>query len=134
MAERRGGFRPTAPQNNPSNINPMGGDGQSGRQPARYISGLPYGEGQATMEQQTSAPMASMPKPRATQMDMPVGLFEPTSRPNEPIETGMNDLPPGVGGNFFRQPTIASVLQKIAPYDPSGEVELLYARLSDYGY
>ncbi len=40
MAEQRGGFRPTAPQNNPANINPMGGDGQSGTQPARYIPGM----------------------------------------------------------------------------------------------
>lgn len=134
MAERRGGFRPTAPQNNPANINPMGGNGQSGRQPARYISGLPYGEGQETYNRQVAADMYQAPQPRMTEVDMPVGLFEPTARPNESIETGMNDLPPGVGGNFYQQPTIASVLQKIAPYDTTGEVELLYARLSDYGY
>lgn len=134
MAERRGGFRPTAPQNNPANINPMGGDGQSGRQPARYIPGLPYGEGQATMDQQTAAPMAAQPRPRVTEVDMPVGLFEPTTRPNDPITDGINMLPPNVGGVFNRQPTIPSILQKVSQYDPTGEVELMYARLSDFGY
>ena len=31
-------------------------------QPARYISGLPYGEGEATYTQQTAAPMAGTPE------------------------------------------------------------------------
>jgi len=34
MAENRGGFRPTAPQNNPANVSATGGAGQSGTQPA----------------------------------------------------------------------------------------------------
>ena len=54
MAENRGGFRPTAPQNNPANVSGTGGAGQSGTQPARYISGLNYGQGQETMQQQTT--------------------------------------------------------------------------------
>ncbi len=48
----RGGMRPTAPQNNPMNVNGRGGNGQSGTQAARYVSGLPYGEGQALMATQ----------------------------------------------------------------------------------
>ena len=57
--ENRGGMRPTAPQNNPANISATGGNGQSGRatQPARYISGLPYGQGESTMATQMAAPM-----------------------------------------------------------------------------
>ena len=29
MAENRGGFRPTAPQNNPANVSATGGNGQN---------------------------------------------------------------------------------------------------------
>jgi hypothetical protein len=55
-----GGFRPTAPQNNPKNVSVTGGNGQNkdAVQAARYIPGQAWGQGQATMQQQTSAPMA----------------------------------------------------------------------------
>lgn len=86
------------------------------------------------MDQQTAAPMAAQPRPRVTEVDMPVGLFEPTTRPNDSITDGINMLPPSVGNTFNRQPTIASILQKVSQYDPTGEVELMYARLSDFGY
>ena len=52
-----GGLRPGAPQNNPMNVNALGGNGQSGTQAAKYIPGMPYGQGQAIMQQQQSAPM-----------------------------------------------------------------------------
>ena len=61
MAEKRGGMRPTAPQNNPANVSATGGAGQSGKQPSRYISGMPYGQGQQLMQQQNSAPMSAGP-------------------------------------------------------------------------
>ena len=57
MAENRGGAN-GGPQYNPANISGTGGAGQSGTQPARYISGLNYGQGQETMQQQMAAPMA----------------------------------------------------------------------------
>jgi hypothetical protein len=96
MAENRGGFRPTAPQNNPANVSATGGAGQSG-QPARYISGLPYGQGQETMAQQTSAPMSAAPSPAEPSGDMAGGLgmqlrglFDETQRPNEYISDGVD--------------------------------------------
>lgn len=52
--QNSGGYRPTAPQNNPANISATGGNGQSGKQPMRYIPGQAYGEGQKTMAQQAS--------------------------------------------------------------------------------
>jgi hypothetical protein len=67
--DNRGGYRPTASQNNPANVNALGGNGQSG-QPSQYISGLPYGQGQATMQQQQSAPMAQASVPSAPAPDM----------------------------------------------------------------
>ncbi len=51
MAENRGGYRPTAPQNNPANVSATGGNGQSGTQSAKYYSGMGYGQGQAMMQQ-----------------------------------------------------------------------------------
>lgn len=47
--ENRGGYRPTAPQNNPMNINPMGGNGQSGMN--TDYTGFAYGENKAVNEQ-----------------------------------------------------------------------------------
>lgn len=137
MADRRGGYRPTAPQNNPANVNPLGGDGQSGRatQPARYISGLPYGEGQATMEQQTGAPMAG--RAEVGPMEMPVPLAAPSARPDEPITAGI-DLGPGPGSEAVmtpnRTPSLMETIRSLIQYDPTGDTELIYRRLVDEGY
>lgn len=126
MAENRGGFRPTAPQNNPANVSATGGNGQSGTQPARYISGLPYGEGQATMEQQQSAPMAG---PTPTPSLPPITpLTAPTERPNEPISAGM-DFGPGPGTealNLPRERSLSEILASMIDIDPTGDVQALY--------
>jgi len=104
----RGGMRPTAPQNNPMNVNARGGNGQSGdaTQAAKYVPGLPYGEGQALMQAQQSAPLAAAPS--IEQSGMPsglasaaasqpvIGLNEPSVRPDEPITSGA-PLGPGPG-------------------------------------
>ena len=115
MVENRGGDRPTAPQNNPFNISLTGGDGQSGTQPARYISGMAYGEGQATMQQQQGAAMAgpntasapSAPSLAAlTQGPAITPLNAPTQFPDKPIgQNGVIDpatlnLPPAVPGEL----------------------------------
>jgi len=94
--QNSGGYRPSAPQNNPANISATGGAGQSG-QPQRYISGLPYGQGQATMQQQAGAPMA---KSQAAPSGTPsLGtLLEPTNNPSEPITAGV-DFGPGPGSD-----------------------------------
>lgn len=91
------------PQYNPANISATGGDGQSGKQPAQYISGLPYGQGQETMQQQLSAPMAKAATPMMG-MNMPT-LLDETMRPNEPTSAGVDFgagpgsevLPPSLG-------------------------------------
>ena len=136
MAENRGGMRPTAPQNNPANISATGGAGQSGTQPARYMSGLAYGQGQAQMEQQTAAPMAGNPvaaaAPMATAPQMPqvVPLDAPTQNPNRPVTTGI-DEGPGAGPEALvlpamvpqqRQPdSSAQLVQALYLQDPSNE-------------
>ena len=135
MAENRGGFRPTAPQNNPANISATGGNGQSGTQPARYISGLPYGEGQATMQQQQAAPMAGQNTPSAQAgigleaFATPVTpLTAPTERPDEPLTAGM-DFGAGAGTealNLPQQRTLSEVLSTMIDLDPTGDVQDLY--------
>ena len=141
MAENRGGLRPTAPQNNPANISATGGAGQSGTQPARYISGLPYGEGQQTMNQQLSAPMAGPNKatavsnPVAAMMPPLTPLTAPTERPDEPITTGM-DFGAGPGSealNLPRERSLSEVLASMIDIDPTGEVQDLYNFVASRG-
>lgn len=100
---RSGGNRPTAPQNNPANVSALGGNGQSG-QPKRYISGMPYGQGQALMQQQAGAPMQQAPQTPSGGGQMSLAslpqatpLSAPTERPGEPITHG---APIGEGPNM----------------------------------
>jgi hypothetical protein len=135
MAENRGGFRPTAPQNNPANVSATGGAGQSGTQPARYISGMAYGEGQATMQQQQSAPMAGPNTPSAPSanpmeaMLAPITpLSAPTERPDEPITTGM-DFGAGPGSEALSLPqerSLSEILSSMIDIDSTGDVQDLY--------
>ena len=133
----RGGMRPTAPQNNPMNVNGRGGNGQSGTQAAKYVSGLPYGEGQALMATQEAAPLAAAPS--IEQSSMPsglasaaasqpvVGLNEPSARPNEPVTAGagmgagpgMDALGPSPDQTFNKQ--LQADNQRLVQYLPSLE-------------
>jgi hypothetical protein len=115
--ENRGGDRPTAPQNNPANVNPLGGNGQSG-QPKQYISGLPYGQGQATMQQQAGAPMAKASVPSASVPDMSslqgaLSGITPLDAPSQdarPVTDGVN-IGPGSGSEAL--PTSMQTDQRI---------------------
>lgn len=108
--QNSGGMRPTASQNNPANISATGGNGQSGNntQAAKYIPGLPYGQGQATMQQQMSAPMAGSPAPQVPELPPITPLSVPTQRPDEHIATGM-PFGPGVGPEALNLPAAGSV-------------------------
>jgi hypothetical protein len=97
--ENRGGMRPNAPQNNPANINPLGGNGQSGSgtQAATYIPGMGYGQGKALMQQQEGAKLAGpTPTPKAatptvasaTPLTEARPLTAPSDFPDEDITTG----------------------------------------------
>jgi hypothetical protein len=94
-----GGMRPNAPQNNPANINPLGGNGQSGNgtQAPKYIPGMKSlgSTGVATMAQQDAAPLAGpAPKTAAPRVasTMPMAevrsLTAPSDFPDEDITTG----------------------------------------------
>ena len=118
-----GGFRPTAPQNSPMNINPMGGNGQSGTQAAKYIPGLGYGEGQATMAQQKAAPMVATPTASSAQL---LDLMAPTARPNEPITAGAA-MGAGPGTEALALPSTAGAAQ-----DPDLEMVRRYFPVLEY--
>ena len=144
----RGGNRPTAPQNNPMNVNGRGGNGQSGTQAAKYVSGLPYGEGQALMQTQQAAPLAAAPS--IEQSSMPSGLASaaasqpmvplnaPSQRPDEPVTFGANAGPgPGIsalGLGSATERTVADILAEVAQYDTTGEVQALYEQALLGGY
>jgi hypothetical protein len=133
---QQGGYR------KPNNPAPVSGPGSLSQrtdggptQPATYISGLPYGQGQETYSNQVAAPMAGNPVP---QMEMPTPLMAPTARPNEPITTGV-DIGAGAGSEVMpKLPnpsyTIQDVIRNLIPYDPSGDAELIYRSLLDEGY
>jgi hypothetical protein len=131
--QNSGGFRPTAPQNNPANVSGTGGAGQSGTQPAKYIAGLPYGEGQATMQQQQSAPMAGPSE--APMLPAVTPLTAPTERPDEPLTAGM-DFGAGPGSealNLPRERSLSEILSSMIDIDPTGDVQDLYNYVTSRG-
>jgi hypothetical protein len=111
---RSGGDRPTAPQNNPANVNLLGGDGQSGQANPNY-TGFGYGQngaleaqaGAAKMEKVTT-PTASAPAP-ASMSSILGGLMplDAESQDSLPISDGVDTgrgrgsdaLPPALNGD-----------------------------------
>jgi len=117
----------------PTNPAPVSGPGALSQrtdgagQPAQYMSGLPYGQGQQNMGNQQAATLAGNPFP---EMEMPT-LTPVTRRPNEVGTTGL-DIGEGADSRVLnRRPekeSLLSVLNNIARFDSSGEAELLYQR------
>jgi len=132
---QQGGYR------KPENPAPASGPGALSRrtdggpaQGAKYMSGMPYGEN--TMDQQTAAPMAG--KPSVPSIEMPTPLMAPTTRPNEPITSGV-DIGDGPGSEAMGQLpnksySIVDTIKALIPFDPSGDAELIYRKLIDEGY
>lgn len=105
---RSGGDRPTAPQNNPANVNPFGGNGQSGRMSMNY-TGMPYGQNQATNQQRirgneavattqstpTPAPAGNITTalPEATPITAETMLQDQPITEGVPVGPGANSIP-----------------------------------------
>jgi len=93
----KGGYQAPAnpaPASGPGALSQRTDGGPADSQAAQYVSGLPYGEGQAFMAQQQAAPLAAsgmMPEPAPI-----VPLNAPTQRPDEPVTAGA-DAGPGPG-------------------------------------
>jgi len=124
--QNSGGFRPTAPQNNPANVNGLGGNGQAGRD----YTGFAYGQNQALAEQQSGASMAKAPSPTAAVPSMASNLPQvtsitaPTERPTEPVTTGIT-MGPGAGPEALTLPGAGDTnedRQRLLSYLPALEV------------
>lgn len=144
MAGKGGYQRPTspAPVSGPGSLSQRTDGGPADKQAARYISGLPYGQGNEMMATQMAAPMeaTSSPSPASASQiagqpqqqaqpsaePMPVvPLGAPTQRPDEPITHG-SDMGPG--------PDMASLgLQapEVASYKSTKDYIQAIARNSD---
>lgn len=135
MAQQGGYRKPTnpAPVSGPGSLSQRTDGGPT--QPASYIPGLPYGQGQETYSNQVAVKMAGNPVP---QMDLPTALLAPTERPNEPVTAGI-DRGAGPGSEALgklpnKAYTVTEIFKNLIPYDPSGDAELIYRRLIDEGY
>jgi len=107
-----------------------------------------YGAGVAMAQQKAGAPLATAPKsPMLSQaptvrsggaMGAGTGLYDPTQRPNEPITHGI-DVGPGGGSNAlmmqskFATAKISDSLEKMLPYDTTGEIGILYQQAISRG-
>ena len=103
-------------------------------QPQGQYTGFAYGENQAIQQQQSGASMAGNPFPT---MDI-TPLSAPTTRPNDPVTSGIN-YGPGPGTEVMRgmpnySPSLVDTLKHLAQFDPSGDAELIYRSLTDQGY
>ena len=139
MADNRGGYR------KPENPAPMSGPGALSQrtdggaaQGAKYISGLPYGQGQETYNQQTAAPMAAgQAMPSAPTLPPMLSLNDETQRPDEPLTAGI-DIGEGPGSEVMNVPnrsqSLVDTIRYLTQFDPSGDAELIYRTLTDQGY
>jgi hypothetical protein len=94
------------------------------------MTGLPYGENADFNEMQSAAPLRATPDAGARTRQKsqstgggstPVGIFESTRRPNEPVTAGAS-FGPGAGPmrqNARRKPTISESMQLLA--DATGD-------------
>jgi hypothetical protein len=112
--ENRGGAN-GGPQYNQANVNPMGGNGQSGRMDLNY-SGLPYGQNKATNEQRTAAPIkapSSVPAPR-TSLGPVTPITAESELPEQPVTdmSGLSSLPqPAADPDIEQMRTMLPVLE-----------------------
>lgn len=110
--ENRGGFRPTASQNNPANINGLGGNGQSGMN--TDYTGFAYGMNKAVNEQRQAAPITTASQPVASPAPQPMAeiipLDAPTQRPDQPVTAG-GALGPGGGEEILGLPAMSPVME-----------------------
>jgi hypothetical protein len=123
-------------------MNPKAGVSGPGKYSVRTdklsMGSTAYGEGVETSAIKSGAPLSTTPDQRpmpaaevrdaATQTPV-TGLYDPTSRPNEPITAGI-DMGPGAGSSalMMRKNTVklSDSLVQLLPYDTTGEIAVLY--------
>jgi hypothetical protein len=107
----------------------------------KVAPGGKYGERQASMQQQSAAPMAGSQAPNKMNIAVPqqqpiVPLTAPTQRPDEPITAG-SPFGPGVGPEALvtraQATKVSDVIGKIVDYDATGQLNELYDYLITRG-
>lgn len=143
----RGGYQKPAhpaPVSGPGAMSKRTDGGAGPMQGAKYVSGLPYGQGQEFQDVQQMAPMEAAPAtPSAGSVgaapaqlgqmgQTPVPLTAPTQRPYEPVTSGV-DHGPGPGSEVlpraqqFQNPySLAASLQPLLQHDTTGDISMLY--------
>jgi len=117
--ETRGGMRPTAPQNNPANVNGVGGNGTSGD-----YSGFTYGQNKTINENRETgnAAIASMNTSAAaeTSYNPPAltSILDETQEPNTPVTDGAAvgkglNYVPNLPSNPSADPDIEMIRQQL---------------------
>lgn len=99
-----------------------------------------YGDGVAYQAEKSGAPLAEARKspllseaPRVGAAEAVVGLYDPTTRPDEPVTAGI-DKGAGPGASAlamqskFAQVKLSDTLAQMLPYDTTGEIGILYQR------
>lgn len=107
-------------------------------QPARYIAGLPQGQGEATYNQQTAMPMYATPQIEAVGIGaLDVTPISAESKfPDQDILTGASFSNKGDSALLnlpYQQPTILTTLGKINQNDPTGDTELFMMMFQNKG-
>lgn len=109
-----------------------------------------YGAGVEMAQQMAGAPLAKTPNvsgatptevraAASAAAEAPITpLYAPSTRPEEPVTTGI-DMGPGAGSNVlamqsqFAQAKLSDTLAQMLPYDTTGEIAILYQRAISRG-
>jgi hypothetical protein len=123
-------------------VNPIKGASGPGKY-AKRLDRMPanfYGDQKQTGEIASGAPLASTPDTRpapasevkqAATMGEVTPLFAPSSRPSEPVTSGI-DMGAGAGSDalmmrsLYANNKVSDALAQMLPYDTTGEIGILY--------
>jgi hypothetical protein len=129
--------------------NPMqgvSGPGKFAKRTDLEVQSTGYGDKVAYDAAKSGAPLATAPKnpmlsqaPQVTTDQGSVtGLYDKTTRPDEPITHGI-DIGPGAGSEAlmmqskFAETKLSDTLAQMLPYDTTGEIGILYQRALSRG-
>lgn len=144
MANNHGGPR------TPRQPAPVSGPGRMARrtdggpqQVPANMTGMAYGENADFQDIQSSAPLAAAPSVTnartggvptgQTAAALPVPLFSPTARPEEPVTAG-SAVGPGAGPDAAPQGTVSDMFRRMAMNDPSGDAFQMFELAQRLGW
>ena len=122
------------------------GPGKFSKRTDMNMGSIAYGEGKETQAIKQGAPMAKTPgvNPMSrseqgtapSQLERATPLFAPSSRPDEPITSGIAlgaGPGPEVLGMQQQGESLSQILAQMLPYDTNGEIAVLYEQAVSRG-